>query len=191
MKFWKITLVVASLVLTSSANAAMVLVSFTQDNDGINLDGSEQLDSIIGIDVTHLNRVDWLFDADGDPLNGVQLLNPQTSGGLTITGVEFKEIPDFTEALAGTWNWDDSFGTLDYLSFKFGSWLAVYQITGGETSGAWDLDILCQTDDYCSDDGPTAALSHAAGYSVVPVPAAVWLFGSGLIGLAGLARRKA
>ena len=27
--------------------------------------------------------------------------------------------------------------------------------------------------------------------SVVPVPAAVWLFGSGLIGLIGVARRKA
>jgi hypothetical protein len=26
--------------------------------------------------------------------------------------------------------------------------------------------------------------------SVVPIPAAVWLFGSGLIGLIGLARRK-
>ncbi|MCW9006033.1 MAG: VPLPA-CTERM sorting domain-containing protein [Gammaproteobacteria bacterium] len=26
--------------------------------------------------------------------------------------------------------------------------------------------------------------------TVVPVPAAVWLFGSGLIGLAGFARRK-
>lgn len=28
-------------------------------------------------------------------------------------------------------------------------------------------------------------------YSVVPVPAAAWLFGSGLLGLVGLARRKA
>jgi hypothetical protein len=28
-------------------------------------------------------------------------------------------------------------------------------------------------------------------YSVIPVPAAVWLFGSGLIGLIALARRKA
>jgi len=27
--------------------------------------------------------------------------------------------------------------------------------------------------------------------SVVPVPAAVWLFGSGLLGLLGIARRKA
>ena len=29
-----------------------------------------------------------------------------------------------------------------------------------------------------------------SGVSAIPVPAAVWLFGSGLIGLAGLARRK-
>jgi len=35
----------------------------------------------------------------------------------------------------------------------------------------------------------TGQLSYA-GVSAVPVPAAVWLFGSGLIGLAGIARRK-
>ena len=32
---------------------------------------------------------------------------------------------------------------------------------------------------------------HVTSVSAVPVPAAVWLFGSGLIGLIGLARRKA
>jgi hypothetical protein len=37
------------------------------------------------------------------------------------------------------------------------------------------------------DDGSTG---FAYGGTVVPVPAAVWLFGSGLIGLVGLARRK-
>lgn len=34
------------------------------------------------------------------------------------------------------------------------------------------------------------ATSFSVSTSVVPVPAAVWLFGSGLIGLAGVARRK-
>ena len=34
------------------------------------------------------------------------------------------------------------------------------------------------------------ALVGATNFSVVPVPAAVWLFGSGLIGLVGVARRK-
>ena len=31
---------------------------------------------------------------------------------------------------------------------------------------------------------------HSGNVSAMPVPAAVWLFGSGLIGLLGLARRK-
>jgi hypothetical protein len=37
---------------------------------------------------------------------------------------------------------------------------------------------------------PGSAVAYQATLSTVPVPAAVYLFGSGLIGLAGLARRK-
>lgn len=40
--------------------------------------------------------------------------------------------------------------------------------------------------EYC-----VTSAQFAGSISAVPVPAAVWLFGSGLIGLAGLARRKA
>lgn len=39
-------------------------------------------------------------------------------------------------------------------------------------------------------DADSAVASFAGTYNVVPVPAAVWLFGSGLIGLVGLAKRK-
>jgi hypothetical protein len=38
--------------------------------------------------------------------------------------------------------------------------------------------------------GASQFLIHQIEYSVVPIPAAVWLFGSGLIGLVGVARRK-
>jgi len=38
-------------------------------------------------------------------------------------------------------------------------------------------------------DRSTSTVSWAQ-FSAVPVPAAVWLFGSGLIGLIGIARRK-
>lgn len=179
----------AGLTAGQSANAAQILVLLTQDNDGINPDGSEQLDDILGIDVSQLDRVEWNFDADGDPTNGNQLLNPQTSGDLTITGTSFKSSPDETEALAGTWEYSGA-GPLDYLTFKFDSWLAVYQITDGMTSGTWDLEALCTNDGACAGNGQPAALSHSAGYSVVPVPAAVWLFGTGLLGLVGVARRK-
>ena len=37
---------------------------------------------------------------------------------------------------------------------------------------------------------PSSDINGDVGASVVPVPAAVWLFGSGLIGLLGVARRK-
>jgi hypothetical protein len=39
-------------------------------------------------------------------------------------------------------------------------------------------------------NGPGDLKSWSATVSAVPVPAAVWLFGSGLIGLVGMARRK-
>ena len=48
----------------------------------------------------------------------------------------------------------------------------------------------------CIDYWTTDLSIHDYGYAllsattVVPVPATVWLFGSGLIGLIGLARRK-
>ena len=38
--------------------------------------------------------------------------------------------------------------------------------------------------------GGSGAIDNIA-YSVIPLPSAVWLFGSGLVGLAALARRKA
>lgn len=50
---------------------------------------------------------------------------------------------------------------------------------------AWELSYL--TDEIGSTD---VLRLNVVGASVVPVPAAVWLFGSGLIGLIGVARRK-
>ncbi len=38
---------------------------------------------------------------------------------------------------------------------------------------------------------PGSSVAYQATLTTVPIPAAVWLFGSGLVGLAGLARRRA
>jgi hypothetical protein len=55
------------------------------------------------------------------------------------------------------------------------------------TAYAWvgQFDLLCANSGCISTPYPTFAPS------AVPVPAAVWLFGSGLLGLIGIARRKA
>jgi hypothetical protein len=44
--------------------------------------------------------------------------------------------------------------------------------------------------DFLNNGGQVANLSNVRAFTVVPVPAAVWLFGSGLLGLIGMARRK-
>ncbi len=60
---------------------------------------------------------------------------------------------------------------------------------GGE--GAW-LFVMAdgwQTTGYNQDDRYTWAV-HDGDIGAVPIPSAVWLFGSGLLGLIGIARRK-
>jgi hypothetical protein len=70
-------------------------------------------------------------------------------------------------------------------AFEFGN---AYVAVGGEKNGVWD---------QCSTDCVFGValldpqdLSTFARVSPVPVPAAVWLFGSGLLGLVGVARSK-
>jgi hypothetical protein len=59
------------------------------------------------------------------------------------------------------------------------NWYYFEGITGTGLTGTWDARVF---------DGK--ALSTINAYAVVPVPAAVWLFGSGLLGLVGIAKRK-
>ena len=59
------------------------------------------------------------------------------------------------------------------------------------SSNAWRFGINSGLQDFRARDRNLFAWAvHSGDVSAVPVPAAVWLFGSGLIGLVGLARRK-
>lgn len=93
-----------------------------------------------------------------------------------------------------------TYGVADYESGGFAFWGArsistsgnsLYQgITLRETQAVWNNDIWGHdTTSYNSFTAYTGAL-EIASVSAVPVPAAVWLFSSGLLGLAGIARRK-
>ena len=62
----------------------------------------------------------------------------------------------------------------------FGIYALTIPLTGGGTFNGVHLDI----------SSGVSAVPSLLGTTVVPVPAAVWLFGSGLIALAGAARRR-
>lgn len=69
--------------------------------------------------------------------------------------------------------------SLQYFSIKKGRWLWFFENNSGNP-----ITVALKGDEY----------SHWTGYgavgAVVPVPAAVWLFGTALIGLFGFSRRK-
>lgn len=92
-----------------------------------------------------------------------------------------------------------SAGTGDALSFRYDPNI-IWPNNGDEAyfistfSNAVDFDLTGSiTISAQNDPGASVfstVLSGTAAPSIVPVPAAVWLFGSGLLGLIGLARRK-
>ncbi len=76
----------------------------------------------------------------------------------------------------------DVFGTV---TCSTGAATTTYDAVTGEFTAAWDSVIVGG-----SFNGNVGQWVITGNVSAVPVPAAVWLFGSGLIGLAGIARRR-
>ena len=106
---------------------------------------------------------------------------PGTGGSVDLTATDFVSVPTFFTK--NSWTFD--LETLDYVS--------------GTSPATLDFGgtgfITSSTDSVKHTVNWTFTASDATTYSmnvttVVPVPAAVWLFGTGLIGLVGVARRK-
>lgn len=88
----------------------------------------------------------------------------------TTGTIERHTFYDYTDQLS-----DQTSVWFDYYGYGYG-WDGVLDYTATATNGFLDLDSIYVYLDYQP--------------AIVPVPAAVWLFGSGLIGLVGVARRK-
>ena len=96
----------------------------------------------------------------------------------------------------GTWELTGPYEPLFFVE-KYDSGYDIYTYMGlgiSPFSDSWDGANRGTIGAACKADGGSvnckATTSHLSVYGVVPVPAAVWLFGSGLLGLVGLARRK-
>ena len=84
--------------------------------------------------------------------------------------------------------WEDEYTPLDFVAEVEGTLTCGSVCDNGDSFILEVRAILPVIDGF---DHPEDYLFHMEGtISAVPVPAAVWLFGSGLLGLIGLARRK-
>ena len=185
MKYLPALIVVAIFAFAVSAEAATMEIDGSLGGIMDCVDKSYCWDGNDPIDVDPAFYVNSNFDADGiADITG-------TSGLIEI----FKDDDPYVGGLTFNVGTD-----ADYLYIKEGSnepkWY-VYDLgymTNWPANANWDGTVTLVGEwfgkPYEDGEGP---ISHVAAYGVsaVPVPPAVWLFGSGLIGLVGVARRKA
>ena len=117
-----------------------------------------------------LNTDVGTINSNSGGANSVEGTNPATFGVWNILNT------------AGTAYWDGA-GILNYNTL--GTTANLYYMTGGGGIASKTTNVLEATASLSS-----SGLTLTGGTVTTPLPAAVWLFGSGLLGLAGVARRK-
>jgi len=120
---------------------------------------------------TFLDTVNRIANVAGTGLEAANFYATTGAGAYTFSG-QYTLGFESRSSVGSTVGFYNFFANPDNSFFEGG-----YSDLGGE----WTLAFA----------GNQAALTYSAGAPVVPLPAAVWLLGSGLLGLVGIARRKA
>jgi len=207
MKFWKLASITTVLVLSTSVNAATIvdtasltampfytLGNFTEDQDPLGqsfvLDQSYENLMVGGV----LQDVNAFLNPTFD-INISLVRGAGTSGTLlgskTVTledgfsGLYMEDFSFIGSLSAGTYSLLFSSGATGRGSLRFVENNPYELGSAYNELGVFDpLNILGQNMDI------DAAIRITGDVSAVPIPAAVWLFGSGLFGLIGFTRRK-
>ncbi len=194
MKMWNKIIktgipVAASLLFTAAANANIVYPAL--DIQQMNADtGVASTATGLTMDATAIT----VINSDGSVLydfadqNFYLTSDASGSGTLSIGDSSLLTASFSNLALVDLSLVSPGFATFDAdLTYTGGS-MAIANISGGRIEGAFTVTsgVIGLGNDFTAN-----SLSAKVGeVQTVPVPAAVWLFGSGLLGLLGMAKRK-
>ena len=108
--------------------------------------------------------------------------------------------PGMPDTIPGVRFWGDSGSTTETISFAsdyYPMWGDFYATDASASAAAWNTGFTNPDTDpsqfLLPNDGSVdfhILVPGSGGIAIIPVSPAVWLFGSGLIGLVGVARRK-
>ncbi|MDH5571391.1 MAG: VPLPA-CTERM sorting domain-containing protein [Gammaproteobacteria bacterium] len=211
MKFLKLALTTTALVLSTSANASVIYQYTGNQYTGFLNDESDIYDTTMSITgfIEFESPLAPNLTVNGDESGNVTPISYSFSDGInTFTHLAPPVFEDFDIGTDSSGNitswyielWDnypsspsigDTSGFMDIIGSNY------YPDWGGGDQGNYGTCTEVQTVPYgvyCRTDQNSGWTdvpgTWSTNTSVVPIPAASWLFGSGLIGLVGLVRRK-
>ena len=207
-KTYRVLFAAISMVAVPAASATTVISEVLYDVSGA--DAGQVFVELYGIPGTVLDgmQIEGVNGSNGSiyktvtlagviPADGVFVIGDDDgSGNSLVTGSDLVASIDFQNGPSSI-SLRDAGGILDALGYGDYS-AAIYGIEGcpaADVGGGWSLARLNPALDsndngvnFMGLDIPTPGLVPA---SAVPVPAAAWLFLSGMVGLGSVARRKA
>ena len=206
MGFKSIALVTTALVLSTSVNAALVSVDWINADD--NLITRDTISGLNWLDMTETNDMSynfvnsqlgvggqfegWRYASSEEAINlwgnfGINLAGSGlgSSVGLNTGIVTATDFFGDTSAEYSSQNTGSAGLVSDSPASGMHTAMGAYFNQPSNTSYYYQDSIIFGDDTHYLYYG-----SYLVQTSSVPVPAAAWLFGSGLLGLIGLARRK-
>lgn len=181
-------LAAATLLMFALSSVQAASISLTPANTNVSVGGLFNLDVSIDFsdDATLGGGLDVLYD-------GTALAFQSFTFGTTTLDLDpaFSRIPDeLPNKLEGL-----AFGNFNGLTVGIVGTLTFQALTAGNSLLSMAVTIPSKGGDFVSAntfDVQSVTFNGAnVNASAVPVPAAAWLFGSGLLGLVGIMRRKA
>jgi len=153
-------------------NSALLVIDFWPDNG---LDDSFAFEALFKQGSINGNELMDIVQA-GDS-------NFTYSGGSFVTWIQYVD-PDTSTTYRVDYDWPDAWWS-EWISDDFGE---TWGFGGGVAADTFGPDASSNTLGWLAKDGDDWTSEPVT--SAVPVPAAVWLLGSGLLGLIGIRRRN-